>query len=221
MDAPSPLRSYLLGQPGRVGFLPRMGISLVFTSLLTAAYHIIARVVTPTSLDLTTAFDRAVPFVPWTVWFYVPLYALVFLVPLLVVDDWRYFGRMAMLLTATAVPGGLIHLLLPIEIERPAAPDGPGVTLFMLRSVYATDPPVNTFPSLHVAMATSMTIAAFGLGRRVGAITLLFTALMTVSVLTLKQHFLADIFGGWALSAFAAWVSRRRGADRLGPGLWP
>ena len=216
---PARLRHWLFGAPGTPGFLLRLGISVAFTSVLLTGYHVIARVVTPTGIDLTTPLDPLVPFVPWTVWFYVPLYALVFLIPLSIVEDWRYFGRMALLLTATAVPGSLIHLLLPIQIDRPPAPEGPGLTLAMLRAVYGTDLPVNTFPSLHVAMATSMTVAAFGLGRRAGALSLLFNLLMTVSVLTLKQHFAVDILGGWALSAFAVWVSRRRGDPR--PRLWP
>lgn len=206
-------RAWLLGRPGHPGFVQKLAISLPFTAFLIGTYQIVGLLVRPGTADLSTAIDHAIPLVPWTVWFYIPGYALCFLLPVLVVDEWEYFFRMAAALVLASLPAWSTHALFPVAYPRPAAPDGAGLDLFMLRWVYDFDPPHNTFPSLHVALAMVMTLSAWGLGRRVGWAVTALTVGMTISTLTLKQHFIADILGGWVSAAFA-WALVLRGHGR-------
>lgn len=55
--------------------------------------------------------------------------------------------------------------------------------------------------------------SAWGLGRKQGWAVTALTAGMTLSTLTLKQHFIADILGGWAAAALA-WALVLRGKGR-------
>lgn len=219
MDTPPPppsrsrLSLWLTGQPGKAGFLPKLAISLPFTAGLIGTYSLVGYVVRPGGADLSTALDHAIPFVPWTVWFYIPGYSLCFLLPVLLVEDWEYFFRMAAALVLASLPAWTTHALFPVAYPRPEVPAGASIDLSMLRWVYGFDPPHNTFPSLHVALAMVMTASAWGLGRRVGWAVTALTVGMTISTLTLKQHFIADILGGWVAAA-VAWALVLRGHRR-------
>ena len=211
---PSAARAWLLGRPGHPGFAARVAVGLPYTAFLIGTYQLVARLVHPGGGgDLSTRLDLAVPFLPWTVWFYVPGYALCFLLPIAAIDEWAYFFRTAAALFVASVPAWTVHALYPIAYPRPPAPAGPGLDLSMLRWVYAFDPPHNTFPSLHVSLAVVMMAASWGWSRRLGAVVTALSTAMIVSVLTLKQHFVADIVGGFA-SASVAWALLLKGQGR-------
>lgn len=204
------LRLWLLGGPGRSGFLARFAIGLVYTTLLLTAYQLVAQHARLDGRDLSLPIDHQIPYLPWTFWFYIPVYVLVFLFPLMAVWDWGYYKRMAVALTVAATPATLIHAIYPVAYPRPPMPQGDGLTLTLLAALYRFDPPHNTFPSLHVTMATIMTLAGWRWRQELGWICAALTTMMTVSVLTLKQHFLVDIPAGWACAALAWAIVLRR-----------
>lgn len=80
--------------------------------------------------------------------------------------------------------------------------------------MWGQDKPGNTFPSLHVA--TTVLGALRLRHRRGGALWLLWAALISVSTLTVKQHFLVDVLGGLAV-AFAVHAVVFRKAARTQP----
>lgn len=208
--SPRAARDWLLGVPGRSGFLERLGGGLVVLTIILGTYHLVAAKTTPLPISLLTWVDQAIPFLPWTGWFYVPGYVMVFLIPVLFIDDRRSYAVTVSGLLAAALPCWILHALLPIAYPRPAAPVDPGIGADFVRWIYATDPAANTFPSMHVAMATITTVATLMRHRRYGRWCAAFTVAMTLSVLTTKQHFLVDIFGGWAVAA-AVWAGVLRG----------
>jgi membrane-associated phospholipid phosphatase len=65
---------------------------------------------------------------------------------------------------------------------------------------YLLDKPVNCFPSLHVANAFFASMIAYHYRPRVGIIAWFMAALVSVSTLYMKQHFIADIVMGFVLS---------------------
>ncbi|MFZ5482285.1 MAG: phosphatase PAP2 family protein [Myxococcota bacterium] len=164
----------------------------------------------PSAEPFVLPVDRWVPFVPETVWMYMPGYAACFLVTLWVVRDAESF-RAALaafgLLTVLAVP---FFTLLPVAGPRPPAPVDATLSAQFVRWLYANDPNVNTFPSLHVANATLCAVITSHVDRRWGAVVWALAAGICVSVLTLKQHWAADVPAGWALATagVAAWRSR-------------
>lgn len=201
----SPLRHFLLGGEDRCGFLQRFGVGVLIAILLVGVYQVVGDVVTAGHRDLSTPLDRAIPFLPWTAWFYIPGYVLVFLIPILAMREWPVYIRAFKALVLTSLPTWTVHLLMPVAYPRPAAPQGPSLAEAMMRLLWRFDPPHNTFPSLHVGLAWTVVLATWGYSRKAGLGAAFFATLMTLSVLTTKQHFLVDVAGG-VVAASLTWA---------------
>lgn len=147
------------------------------------------------AVTLDTALDRAIPFVPETVY----LYGLVYgasLYPLFVIRSRELLRRAAMAYVAVIVASLLCFLLFPVtcagfrpplEAIDPRTLHGWGVRL-----VYALDPPTNLFPSLHVGLAAVGAAAAWRASPRLALPAVGILVATVVSILTVKQHFLVD-----------------------------
>jgi len=163
------------------------------------------------------AWERAIPFLPLSVWPYVAQY------PLLL---WAYFGcrdarRCARFLLAVLVvqaSAALAYLLLPLRYPRElhqAAADTDTLTRAAVQWVRTIDAPVNCCPSLHVSSCL-LCLWLTGFERLPRALALGSVALASIaSTLTFKQHYAIDIAAGALLAAFGwrlAWAIQ----DRLG-----
>ena len=76
----------------------------------------------------------------------------------------------------------------------------------IVRSIYAGDRPYNDFPSLHTSLSTIIAIHSWRVGRRIGIAAAIWTALIIVSTVLVKQHYLADVIGALALAAVTSWL---------------
>jgi membrane-associated phospholipid phosphatase len=88
-----------------------------------------------------------------------------------------------------------------------------GFAAWTLRIAYSIDPPYNCFPSLHVAYSFVSALTCYRVHRGVGAAAALWAALIGVSTLYTKQHYVADVIVG-ALAAYVAYVLFLRGYPR-------
>lgn len=101
---------------------------------------------------------------------------------------------------------------LPVRLDHPASMDGvEGFGASMLRWLYAHDLTTNCFPSAHTAIVLYAAIAF----RKVSKVLFWWgfatAALVTVAVLSVRQHYLGDTGMGNMLAALMAWaVSRPR-----------
>jgi membrane-associated phospholipid phosphatase len=94
-------------------------------------------------------------------------------------------------------------LLYPTAAPRPAKVTGEGFAIWGLQFLYSSDPPYNCFPSLHVAHSVVSALMCHRINRRVGFIAFTCAALVAVSTLFTKQHYVLDVVAG-ALMACAA-----------------
>jgi membrane-associated phospholipid phosphatase len=117
----------------------------------------------------------------------VPMVVLVSLVPLYVFIPELVRGR---------------RLYVPAVVWDRLIPVVPAWAL-VYGALYGADPPYNCFPSLHVAHSFVSALTCHRLHRGVGAATLAAAALVGLSTLYTKQHYLLDVVAGVAL-AFAA-----------------
>jgi membrane-associated phospholipid phosphatase len=152
---------------------------------------------------LPLALDGRIPFVPESVCVYVLVYSAA-LSPLFLVRCRRLFRRTALafaLAIALALPWFLlwpvtsVGLRPPFEMLDPSRFVEWGVML-----LYTWDPPVNLFPSLHVALAALAGLAAWKAQPTAGAVALPTVLMISVSVCTVKQHFVVDVLAGAALA---------------------
>ena len=153
--------------------------------------------------NLETAWDLAIPFLPWTVSIYVGTFLYWAISFLLILrsgteNAFRFLCAHCMSLLIALV----FFLLLPTTNTRPQI-EGGGLWNYGMRLIYALDTPDNLFPSLHCELSW---LCFQGLkkvenvptgGKRFA---LIFSLLIFVSTLTTKQHILLDVFGGWLIA---------------------
>lgn len=171
---------------------------------------------TANAIDMTTAWDATLPFLPIWVLPYIGTFAF-----------WTYQNirvaqespEKACRLAVADITAKLICLVcfvaLPTTNVRPTV-EGSGVIPFLMRFIYRVDTPTNLFPSIHCFVAWLGTRFLYDsqiLGRRKTPVCILCTlGSLTVFLSTLftRQHVLADVFAGIAVAELGYWVSRIR-----------
>ena len=158
------------------------------------------------AIGLETAIDRAVPFLPFTVVFY--LLAFAFWAVNYVIAARREESVSSVFFAADFVMRlvcFIFFVFMPVTITR-QDPAGSDVFSVIVRVVYAIDTPEALFPSLHCAQCAFAVTAVAG-NKKVPAwykvFSCFFAAAVCVSTLTVKQHFAADCAAGVALSLAA------------------
>ena len=218
----------LAALPGLIAFLAwRTLLASTFVSLA-PLYFVIALFTRgrPTYAP-EIALDRALPVKPAWMLVYASLYVFVVLLPVLVVRQQELFRRAlkAYLMVMLVAYAGF--LLYPTTGPRPDHVVGDGFAAWSLRLAYSLDPPYNCFPSLHVAYSFVSALTCYRVHRGVGAVAALWAALIGVSTLYTKQHYVADVIAGTArgvrrLCVISAQLSARgRGRQRPAPGAFP
>jgi hypothetical protein len=189
----------------------KWSLGLLVGSFGLTLYQVMGRVDLGRSATmLDTPLDRAIPLLPWTTWFYEPLYLGIFVVATIGFRSRWLFHRGLVCVVANALVAALGHLLIRAAYPRPIlSPPFTDPSLAFLALVYKIDPPGNVFPSLHVAHGFTLAFILRLDRPRLGAVALVMAALLTLSTLTTKQHFLADLAAGMVMAAAArAWVRR-------------
>ena len=161
----------------------------------------------------STPLDRAIPFVPEWGLVYGALYIVLILLPVLVVREDAHLRRMFLTYVSVWVAAYACFLLYPTTAPRPAKVTGEGFAIWGLQFLYSSDPPYNCFPSLHVAHSVVSALMCHRINRRVGFIAFTCAALVAVSTLFTKQHYVLDVVAG-ALMACAAYLFFFRDVSR-------
>ena len=129
------------------------------------------------------------------------------LLPIFVVRDAQLFRRVALAYALVIAACFACFWLWPVTSLgfRPdaAATLQAGFSGWLLRLLHFLDPPMNLFPSLHLALATLAALAALRVRASFGHAALAWAACILVSVCTTKQHFALDALAGIALAALA------------------
>ncbi len=189
-------------------------INAVASLLLAAGVFAASKIYSPLNhgpaiLHLKTPLDDALPLVPLFVIPYVSLEPLIyFSLIVFLVFRTRIFQSAALSVILAMLVSYLVYFLLQSEVIRPVVA---GTDLFsrMVRDVYAGDNPYNDFPSLHTSLSTIIAIHWWRTDRRLGIVAAAWTALIVVSTVFVKQHYVADVASGLLLAWGASWLSWR------------
>jgi membrane-associated phospholipid phosphatase len=165
------------------------------------------------------ALDDRIPYLPASIWVYMPAYVGSFLLAIWVLRDARQLRAAFFAVLMLAVLVLPFHVLTPIACPRPDLPGGTGLTALAVRWLYAADPRINTFPSMHVANATLCAAMVTHANRRWGLLAWALAIGVWISVLTLKQHWFVDVPGGLGFAAigYLAWRARVAGVPAVLP----
>lgn len=187
----------------------RYGLAVPIAFALGVGYRLLGVPVRPPVTPWITDVDRAIPYVPETVWLYLPGYALCLVLFVWTLNTIQKLRAAALAFAATLALAAPVFVLFPAACARPPATHMPGLTGDLLRFIELIDTPYNTFPSLHIAMATLAAWIASRNHLRTGWACWMLAFGVWGSVLSLKQHWLVDVAGGWVLASAGAWVWRR------------
>lgn len=154
--------------------------------------------------SLATPLDAAIPFLLGSVvvyWSILPMGLL----PVFAVADRDVFRRVALAYAITIAVALVSFMAFPVTSAgfRPDAEAfaDAGFAGWLLRLLHFLDPPMNLFPSLHLALAFLAALAAVRVRSPLGLVAVPWTLCIAVSVCTTKQHFAVDAVAGLALAA--------------------
>jgi len=152
--------------------------------------------------------DRILPLSPaWSVVY--GSHLILVLLPFLVVRREELIRRTVLAYLMIWICSFLCFLSYPTAAPRPAAVVGEDFFAWLLRIIYAADPPYNCFPSLHVAHTLVSACACLHIHRGVAAGLGLWAFLIGVSTLFTKQHYTLDVIAGIFLAGMAYCVFLR------------
>jgi membrane-associated phospholipid phosphatase len=165
--------------------------------------------------DPSLPVDAVFPVVPWT--FFIYLLAYVIVLGLFVIRRNAEFLNLAfssfMLMNLTAF---VLFALFPAQgPARDFAADGGGI----IGLVHLVDSRFNAFPSLHVANPWLVAFLAVK-ERKISPLSMLFLAIalsISISTMLVRQHYLLDVLGGFALAVLTSAIMFRRGVS---PAPW-
>ncbi len=196
----------LAALPGLIAFLTWRTLLASTLVSLAPLYFVIGALTHGRSIYVPAiALDRALPVQPAWMVVYGSLYVFIVLLPLLVVRQQELLRRAMQAFLAVMIVSYVGFLLFPTAAPRPAQALGDGFFAWSLRLAYSLDTPYNCFPSLHVAFSFVSALTCYRVHRRLGAAAALWAALIGVSTLYTKQHYVADVIAG-ALAACVAYV---------------
>ena len=160
----------------------------------------------PNRIFLESPLDRALPVVPIFAIPYVSLipYIGVSLLAFLFVRA-RVYRSAAITMIIVWFISYAFYFFLQSYIARPPV-TGTDPFSGMIRTIYASDQPFNDFPSLHTSLSTIIAIHWWRADRRIGIPAAIWTALIVMSTVLIKQHYLADVAGGLVLAGVTSWV---------------
>lgn len=158
----------------------------------------------PAVWNLRTSLDVALPVVPPFVIPYVSLNPLVyFTLIVFLLFRTKIFQSAALAMITAWFVSYFFYFFFQTEVIRPVL-TGTDVFTKMIQGVYAGDNPFNDFPSLHTSISTILAIHWFRFDRRAGIIAAIWTTLIVMSTVLIKQHYVADVVSGLLLAFGAA-----------------
>ena len=174
-----------------------LALALLVNSCVYMGIAQLRRFLTFSSLE--TPLDTALPFLAPFVLFYVLAFVQWGLNYLLIARDskelcYRFaFGNIIAKLICL-----FFFVFLPTTLARPEM-TGTDLCSRLVRLIYTFDPPVNLFPSIHCLESWCCIRASFLLkksNRAYQTATLIMSLGVFASTLFIKQHVIADVFGG-------------------------
>jgi membrane-associated phospholipid phosphatase len=165
-------------------------VSLVYDPLNHGPYRIFLRTPIDDAIPVVSAF--VIPYVSLRPFLYGSLVLfLLFRV--------RVYRSAAVSMIAVFLVSYAFYFFLQSFIERPAV-TGDDLFSGMIREVYAGDQPYNDFPSLHASLSTLVAVHWLHVSRRAGVVLALWAALIVLSTVFVKQHYVADMVAGAGLA---------------------
>ena len=192
----------LHSSPGR-----RLISSLVVIASLISGYLILNNTLAH-KVNLLLPLDEQIPYWPWSVSVYITLHPM-YIIAAYTLQPRRYVHVILGLTTMTLISFAFF-MLITSHYPRPA-PEAWAHSIWrpVIDVLVSVDAPGNTCPSLHVS--TSLYLGWVLKDRKYGLGWVLWGILLSLSTLTLKQHYIWDWIGGTFMATTTLWIQTRCG----------
>ncbi len=189
-------------------------VPALLLTLIVPGYHVIVALNRGRTMYMPELpLDRAITVEPVWMLAYASIWIFAFL-PVFVVRQ-PALTRRAMFAALTVIVIAYVGFLVYPTVLPRADKVGEGFFEKSLEVIYSLDPPYNCFPSLHVAWAFVAALTCYRVHRGVGIVALVWAAIIGVSTLYTKQHYVLDVIAGIAI-AYAAYLIFLRSFPRDG-----
>jgi membrane-associated phospholipid phosphatase len=191
-------------------------IAIVFYML---GYAIIQSMVHVGKFDFYTQLDSLIPLVPEFIWIYHSVIPILFITMVVLVRDKNLFFSMFWSCLVSSIILNLSYALLPSFYPRENFALNT-IHDYLLQFTRELDGAHNTFPSGHVTFSWLITLTALktrqvAANRSLCLIYIFWAICVTLSTLTLKQHFIVDTLSGFFLSCFVFYSVNHLMSSRL------
>lgn len=193
--------------------LVRAAVAALVVAYFIGGFHLVASLAKGARVHtLRTPIDDAIPFVPWTVYLYSWVYTSA-MYPLFVVRGRQLFRRTVLAYLSVLTASFACFVLFPVT-SIGLRPDVRALRddvfhEWGMRLTYFADPPYNLFPSLHLSIACIALFASARASVRLAALAAPVVVAIAVTILTTKQHFVADGLGAFAVASLVDWFVLR------------
>lgn len=153
---------------------------------------------------LALSFEDKIPFIPYFVIFYFSTYLLV-VFPYFFVENIVDYRKTVLASIVIIFISSIIYLIYPVETIRPDFV-ADNIFLKMVAMLYSIAKPYNLFPSMHVSLSTLATIVCFRYNKRLGYFLIFWLAMIILSTLFIKQHYIVDLVAALALAFLAYYI---------------
>ena len=165
--------------------------------------------------DFLTAVDQLIPFVPEFIWIYHTMVPVFLITTILLIKRKNVFYTAFLSILLATVVMNLFYVYLPVsyprEIWQPADMSVSSVFVELTRQIDGSN---NAFPSGHVTLSWLLTLlvglTSFAKKHKwIQRFYVLWAFLISISTLTLKQHFMVDVFSGVILAILCYFLVKR------------
>lgn len=204
--------------------LKKTGMFLSAITLLGIIYRLVSEITLKRSHSQTllTPIDKIIPFISETVIIYFSIYFF-WLVPIFSKKvSMKYFWRIIITVAAAFSVTFLGHLLLPSSYPRPeiseVAAQSNWAEFMVKKFLHWIDPPNNTFPSSHVVTAIIlMKMMSAKIKRWLYWLYCFWGALIILSTLTVKQHYLVDVISAIIIAFLVHFCINKIWCEKMAP----
>jgi len=147
-------------------------------------------------------FEKDIPFMLWTIWIYIVLYPAYLVWALTGYEDEAQMNKTLYAFIFLTIISCAIFIALPIGYPRHLfpLPLEESITNKIFYMMRAADKPSNCLPSLHVGLCYLFAYGFYHENKKRFWFSILISSLVSLSTLTTKQHYIADIVAGFILA---------------------
>ena len=177
-------------------------------------YFLIQSFIGTSQYNLLIGIDEKIPFIPSFIWVYHTMIPVTILTAIFLFQKRDIFLGLIFSFIFASIVMCLFYIFFPSFYPRESFVEISTVSGWLIEMTRSIDAPHNTFPSGHVTFAWLLLffVNLSQYTRKYSWIKILYfcwAVLVSISTLTLKQHFVVDVVSGIALAAISYYLCRK------------